>query len=58
MVINSFICRKFKNLTNFTLRGHELSPVKHLYLKGEQGDAKWEQKVLTNIGSEVSCAHI
>lgn len=26
-------CSKLRNLTHFTLRGHELSPVKHLYLK-------------------------
>lgn len=26
-------CRQLKNLTHFTLRGHELSPVKHIYLK-------------------------
>lgn len=28
-----FVCRKLRNLTHFTLRGHELSPIKHIYLK-------------------------
>lgn len=31
--IHLFIQRKLKNLTHFILRGDELSPVKHLYLK-------------------------
>lgn len=28
-----FVSRKLANLTHFTFRGHEISPVKHLYLK-------------------------
>lgn len=33
LTVQCVLWRKLKNLTHFTLRGHELSPVKHLYLK-------------------------
>lgn len=33
-----FCCRRLSKLTHFTFRGHELSPIKHLYLKNHTGD--------------------
>lgn len=32
--------KKFKDLTRFQLKGHPLSPVKHLYLKDEKDDTE------------------
>lgn len=34
----AFFCRKLGELTQFSFRGHELSPIKHLYLKNPAGD--------------------
>lgn len=45
-----FFCRKLKDLSKFTLRGHELSPVKHLYLKTNV-DA--EEDLLEQIAKKV-----
>lgn len=45
--------RKLKNLSNFTLRGHELSPVKHLYLKNVTESSQDEASKLEQIVSKV-----
>ena len=40
--------RKFRELSAFTLGGHVLSPIKHLYLKNEQ-DPSTAEKILRKI---------
>lgn len=45
---------KFRYFSKLELRGHLLSPVKHLYLKDEEDVDKCE-KVLRKISDEVSC---
>lgn len=45
--------RKLKHLTNLTLRGHELSPVKHLYIKGNAEQRDVEQRLLEQISDQV-----
>lgn len=41
-------------MTHFTLRGHELSPVKHLYLKGVALDRPQKVEVLDKFVDKVS----
>lgn len=46
--------RKLRNLTKLELRGHALSPVKHLYLKDVEREHEIEQKTLNEIVDQVS----
>lgn len=46
--------RKLQNLTQFTFRGHELSPVKHLYLKNVDKDRAEKVGILEKIVDKVS----
>lgn len=45
--------RKLKHLTHFTLRGHEISPVKHLYLKVTALDRSQKVEVLGKFVDKV-----
>lgn len=46
--------RKLQNLTQFTFRGHELSPIKHLYLKNVDKDRAEKVEILEKIVDKVS----
>ena len=48
------ICRKFQKLTALKIRGHSLSPVKHLYIRSELEDREAECKALQAIADKVS----
>lgn len=43
-----------RNLTHFTLRGHELSPVKHLYLKATALERPQKVELLEKFVDKVS----
>lgn len=49
------IDKKFKELSQFTLRGHPISTIKHLYLKNSDDDFEAQERILRNICNEVSC---
>lgn len=48
-----FYCRKLKNLTQFTFRGNELSPIKHLYLKNIDMERNEKVRILDQIVDKV-----
>lgn len=47
------IDKKFRELTRFEMRGHKLSPVKHLYLKDLKEPAE-QDELLRKISDQVS----
>lgn len=50
---SNFISRKLRNLSHFTVGGHQLSPVKHLYLKSNTENRLTEASTLEQIVSKV-----
>jgi len=48
--------QKFSRFSKLTLRGNELSPVKHLYLAQPADNFDKELKLLTELADEVFCA--
>lgn len=49
-LLNSFVHRKLNTLSEFSVRGHPLSPLKHLYLKES---FLRENELLEQISNEV-----
>lgn len=55
LFIFCLLSRKFSKLSKLTIKGHELSPVKHLYLNDEQ-NFDIEREILYKIVDKVSAS--
>lgn len=53
IIFGSSHSRKLKNLTHFSFRGHELSPIKHLYLKDNEDERAKKVEILDNFVDKV-----